>query len=129
MIKPIGCQHVSQAVFRHFPAAPGGDELANVVSGDSVRLGRVNAECLAVGIQIELSGGALSPADVVKSQLVGKVAMRLGLESVAEPILSANGDVELRGAQMSTCLLKGMLVASLPDQDRHRECPPSRHVC
>lgn len=112
MVELVGCQHVFQAVFRHFPTASFGDEFADVVSGNSVRLGRVNAEGLAVEIQIELSGGAISSANIVKSQLVSKVAMRLGLESVAEPILSANGDVELRGAQIQEGNVKRTAVES-----------------
>ena len=77
---------VAQAVFGDLALAPLGEELGDIHAGDTLGLGGLDAEGLAVEIEVELAGGALAAADTVEGQLLRQVAVGLGGVAVAQPV-------------------------------------------
>src|SRR5206468_9260021 len=93
--------HVAQAIFGNIPVAALGQQPVDVHAGDSVAFGRLEAERLAVKIEIEPPRCAFPAADAIKGELFRQVAMWLGLKTVTEPVLARDGDIEEGGAQVN----------------------------
>src|ERR1043166_347471 len=82
---------ITQAVFGDFTMAAFFHQSLHVHAGDTVRLRRVDAECLAVEIQVELARRAVASAHAVKGELLGEIAVRFRGVTITKPILARDG--------------------------------------
>src|SRR5206468_5938844 len=82
LIEKHGGAHIAQAVFGDFAEFAFGEEIADVHAGDAVGFGGFDAECFAVKIQVEASRGAVASAHIVKGELLGEIAVGIGLVTV-----------------------------------------------
>src|SRR6185295_7169605 len=67
--------------------------LIHAEARDAKTLGRLEAECLAVKIQVEPARCSLPAADTVKRKLFGQIAVRFGLKTVAQPVFAFDRDI------------------------------------
>ena len=88
MVELIGGDDVAETVFGDLAMSPLCDELAHLVTCDALPLGRLNSKCLTVKIEIESARRPVSTAHIVEGELICKIAMRLGLESIPQPVFS-----------------------------------------
>jgi hypothetical protein len=91
---------VAEAVFGNLAMTTFGNHRVHVAASDALCFGRFDAEGFAIKIEVESARCAVTSADIVKSELLGKIAVRLGLETIAEPIFAGNGYVEERGTEV-----------------------------
>src|SRR5436190_12071251 len=100
--------HVPQTVFGDFAVTPFGHHPLDVQAGHAVAFGGLDAERLAVKIEVELSRRAFAPAHSVKRELLRQIAVRLGRVTIAEPVPARDRHVQLGRAEI---------------QERHVEAP------
>src|SRR5207302_1133482 len=94
LIEEDGGFDIAQAVFGDVAETALSQQRVDIVAGDAMAFGRFDSECLAVKIQIETPRRPFASAHAVKSELLGQIAMRLGLIAIAEPILAGDRHVQ-----------------------------------
>jgi hypothetical protein len=113
IVKGYSGLHIAKAVFGDFTETAFPDQVVHIHAGHPVALGRVNAECLAVKVQIETTPGAFASAHAVERELLGQVAMRRNLVAIAEPVLARDGHIQQGGTQVK----KGHIEAAPVESD------------
>src|SRR5690349_2574916 len=79
---------IAQTIFGDLPKASLRQKAVDVPAGDPLALGRFDPEGFAIEIQIEPPRGAVAATHAVEGQLLGQVAMRFGLVTIAQPIFA-----------------------------------------
>src|ERR1017187_7434695 len=93
--------HVPQAVFRNFPILAFRHESIHIRPGHALGLGRLNAERLAVEVQVEPARRPIPAADAVERELFHEIAVWVGLETIAQPVLARDRHVEQRRTEIN----------------------------
>lgn len=99
--KKHGGLDIPQAVFGDIAKAFLADEFGDIHSGDALAFWRLEAEGLAVEIEVEFAGGSFAAADAVEGQLFSEIAVGFGLESIAEPVSAGDINFEQCGAEVN----------------------------
>jgi hypothetical protein len=115
VVEEDGGFDVAEAVFGDFAVAAFGEHRVDITASDTLRFGGFDAESFAIEIEVETAGCAFAATDVVESELFGEVAVGFSLETVAEPILAGNGDVEESGSEVDE---RDVEAASVEGDDR-----------
>src|ERR1035437_1824024 len=101
MVQQHGSFHVAQAILRDLPIPAFRHESIHIRPGHTLGLGRLNAECLAVEVQVEPARRPIPAADAVERELFHQIAVRLGLEAIAQPVLARDRHVEQRRTEVN----------------------------
>src|SRR5688572_29871951 len=100
MVELYRSRHVPQTILSDLAIPPLAHQSFNVHSRNAMAFRRLDAKGFAVKIQVKLASGSLTSADAVEGQLLGQIAVWIGLVTVAQPVFARNWHVELSRTQI-----------------------------
>jgi len=100
LVEEDGGFDIAKTVFSDFAVAAFGNHRVHVAASDALCFRGFDAESFAVEIEIKATSCTIAPTNVVEGELFGKVAVRFGLKTVAEPIFARNGNFQESGTQV-----------------------------